>query len=77
MQVQGVEQMKSVGDVAAVSTGGLVLFGMSVPDIAAGLAALYTAARLVEWLVTWAWPRLQKVINGKRLSESNQDSPGT
>ncbi len=69
------EQMKQVGDLAAVGTGGLVIFGMSVPDLAAALAALYTAARLVEWFVTWALPRIRKMFNGK-VQQSDKDNPG-
>lgn len=72
--VQG-EQMKMVGDVAAVGTGGMVIFGMSVPDIAAAMAALYTAARFFEWCITWLWPRL-KVLYGK-LRPSNKDNSGS
>lgn len=48
------QQMKAIGDTVAVPTAVLAWLGaLSIPDVAALLAGVYTAMRIIELLYLW------------------------
>lgn len=54
------EQLKAVGDSVAIPTALLAwMKAITIPDLAALAALVYTLCRLTEWVVSWLFPRIR------------------
>ena len=55
------EHLKAAVDSVAIPTAFLAWFkAISIPDVAALAALIYTLCRIIEWSVSWLYPRVRE-----------------